>query len=69
MTAPHDHDNLGGSNRYISLAKAAALLDVPPRKLQRHRARWGIPAYPLGNELRFRERDIHAWMAKRRVAA
>jgi excisionase family DNA binding protein len=64
----HDHDNLGGSVRYLSVASAAALLDMPERRLRDHWKRWGIPAHRVGRELRFRERDIHAWVAKRPAA-
>jgi Helix-turn-helix domain len=68
MRAESDHHNLGGSNKLLPLADAAAILGVPPVRLRRRRKAWGIPAIPVGRELRFRERDIHAWIAKQRAA-
>lgn len=69
MTAPHDHHNLGGSNRLLPLAEAADFLGIDnPRSLQEHWRRWGIPAYKVGRELRFRERDLNAWVEKQAVA-
>jgi excisionase family DNA binding protein len=66
VAAQHDHRNLGGSNRWLDLAAAAELLAIDnPRKLRDCWKRWGIPAYKAGRELRFRERDLHAWLAKR----
>ena len=60
--------NLGGSGRWLDLEKAAAHLDVEARTLQRHRVKWGIPAYMIGRELRFRERDLNAWLLSRPAA-
>lgn len=68
MPPQPDHDNLGGSNRLLDLAEAALLLNVPPERLRRHWRRWGITAHKVGRELRFRERDLNAWLTKR-VAA
>jgi excisionase family DNA binding protein len=65
----HDHDNLGGSNRMINLAAAAEMLAVPPDRLRKHWKRWGIDAYKVGRELRFRQRDVNAWLAKQRIAS
>lgn len=60
-----DHHNLGGSNKLIDLAAAAAILGVKPRALRDYRKKWGIPALRVGRELRFRERDIDAWIRRR----
>jgi excisionase family DNA binding protein len=68
VSTEHDHHNLGGSNRMLPLADAAALLGVKPRKLRDFWRAWGIPAYKVGRELRFRERDLNAWLRKRAVA-
>lgn len=69
MTSQHDHHNLGGSNRWLNLAEAADLLRIEkPRKLRDNWKTWGIPAHKMGRELRFRERDLNAWLSKR-VAA
>jgi excisionase family DNA binding protein len=66
--AEHDHFNLGGSSRMLPLADAAALLAVPPERLRKRWKHWGIPAAKVGRELRFRERDLNAWVAKRIAA-
>lgn len=60
-----DHANLGGSNRLLSTPKAAALLDMDARSLRDNRHSLGIPAIRVGRELRFRERDLVAWIASR----
>lgn len=65
----HDHENLGGSNRILSLASAAALLDMPPRRLRDNWRKWEIPAYQIGRELRFIERDIRTWLKKQAVSS
>ena len=62
MPAKHDHANLGGSNRLLSVESAAALLDMPVRRLRDNRARWGIPSIRVGREVRIRERDLVAWI-------
>lgn len=64
-----DHDNLGGSNRWLSLNSAAAHLDMPPERLRRYFKRWGIPAYRAGRELRFKERELNTWVAKQKIEA
>jgi excisionase family DNA binding protein len=64
----HDHHNLGGSNKLLTLAEAAAILNVPPTRLRDHWKRWGIPALRIGRELRFRERDLDNWISKRIAA-
>ena len=61
----HDHDRLGGSNAWLNLANAAALLDMEPARLRRYWKTWGIPARKAGRELRFRERDLNTWLEKR----
>jgi excisionase family DNA binding protein len=64
-TLPPDHDNLGGSNRLLPLTEAATLLGIErPRTLRDNWRRWGLTAYKVGRELRFRERDLNAWIAK-----
>lgn len=57
----------GGSNRLLDIPKAAAYLDVPPRRLRDNWRRWGISACKVGRELRFRERDLESWLASNAV--
>jgi len=59
----------GGSNQLLSLANAAAYLDMPERRLRDNWRRWGIPIYKVGRELRFRVRDLECWLEGRREAA
>ena len=68
MPPLHDHDNLGGSNRWLNVEEAAEFIDVPVDSLRKLWKRWGITAYKIGGRLKFRERDLNAWIAKR-VAA
>lgn len=65
----HDHHNLGGSNKLLSLTEAAALLGKPPESLRKYRTTWGIPWLKVGRDVKFRERDLNAWMEKRMVAS
>ena len=53
----------------LSLANAAAYLDMPERRLRDNWRRWGIPIYKVGRELRFRVRDLECWLEGRREAA
>jgi excisionase family DNA binding protein len=54
----------GGSNKLLSLPHAAELLDVPDRRLRDNWKAWGIPAFRVGRELRFRERDLWQWVER-----
>jgi hypothetical protein len=59
----------GGSNQLLNLANAAAHLDMPERRLRDNYRQWGIPAYKVGRELRFRVRDLESHVESNRVAA
>lgn len=66
----HDHANLGGSNKILNLEHAAEILDIEdPTKLRRSYKAWGIPAFKVGREIRFVERDLRAWVAKQQRVA
>ncbi|HLI36935.1 MAG TPA: DNA-binding protein [Streptosporangiaceae bacterium] len=54
--------------RLLSLPRAAELLDVPPRRLRDNWKAWGIPAYRVGRELRFREDELWGWLRARKAA-
>ena len=54
---------LGGSNRLLSAKETAARLGVAVDTLYRQREEWGLRAYRVGQALKFRERDIEAWLA------
>ena len=53
---------LGGSNRLLSARDVGALLAVPERTVRDKWRDWGLPAYRIGKHLRWRERDVHAWI-------
>jgi excisionase family DNA binding protein len=53
----------GGSNRLLSARDVAAILAVPERTVRDKWREWGLPAYRIGRKhLRWRERDVHAWI-------
>ena len=67
MTARKQHarpraGTLGGSNRMLSARDVAAILAVPERTVRDKWREWGLPAYRIGKHLRWRERDVHAWI-------
>jgi excisionase family DNA binding protein len=53
---------LGGSNRLLSSRDVAAILDVPESTVRDKWKEWGLPAYQIGKHLRWKERDVHAWI-------
>jgi len=58
---------IGGSNKLISLADTAELLDVPTSTLYKRWQEWGLQAYRVGRSLKFRERDVEAWIDRQLV--
>jgi excisionase family DNA binding protein len=59
---------IGGSNKLISLAGTAELLDVPTSTLYKNWRAWGLQAYRVGRSLKFRVRDVEAWLDRQLVA-
>jgi excisionase family DNA binding protein len=53
---------LGGSNRLLSARDVAEILSVPERTVRDKWRSWELPAYRIGKHLRWRERDLHAWI-------
>lgn len=53
---------LGGSNRLLSAREVAAILGVPERTVRERWRDWKLPAYRIGKHLRWREREVHAWI-------
>jgi excisionase family DNA binding protein len=53
---------LGGSNRMLSAHDVAAILAVPESTVRGRWREWGLPAYRIGKHLRWRERDVAAWI-------
>jgi excisionase family DNA binding protein len=53
---------LGGSNRMLSAREVAAILSVPERTIREKWRDWKLPAYRIGKHLRWKEREVHAWI-------
>ncbi len=53
---------LGGSNRMLSAREVAAILSVPERTIREKWREWDLPAYRIGKHLRWKEREVHAWI-------
>jgi excisionase family DNA binding protein len=54
--------NLGGSNRLLNSTEVGELLGLPERTVRAQWKQWGLQAYRIGRALRWRERDVHAWI-------
>jgi excisionase family DNA binding protein len=53
---------LGGSNRMLSARDVAAILAVPERTVREKWRDWELPAYRIGKHLRWKEREVQAWI-------
>jgi excisionase family DNA binding protein len=53
---------LGGSNRMLSARDVAAILAVPERTVREKWREWELPAYRIGKHLRWKEREVYAWI-------
>lgn len=62
-TAPQK-GTLGGSNRLLSSRDVAAILAIPERTVRDKWKEWGLPAYRIGKHLRWKERDVYAWIER-----
>lgn len=54
----------GGSNKFIGCRELADLLSLPERTVRDNWRRWGLTAYTVGRAIRFRERDVEAWLQR-----
>ena len=53
----------GGSNRALSIEEAAERLGVAPRTLYNHWREWTeLRGFKVGNLVRFRERNVEAYI-------
>jgi excisionase family DNA binding protein len=59
---------LGGSNRLLSSRDVAAILAIPERTVRDRWKEWGLPAYRIGKHLRWKERDVYAWIERQSVS-
>lgn len=55
---------LGGSNRLLSSRDVAEILAIPERTVRDRWKEWGLPAYRIGKHLRWKERDVYAWIER-----
>jgi excisionase family DNA binding protein len=55
---------LGGSNRLLSSRDVAAILAIPERTVRDKWKEWGLPTYRIGKHLRWKERDVYAWIER-----
>ena len=53
---------LGGSNRMLSAREVAAILSVPERTVREKWRDWELSAYRIGKHLRWKEREVNAWI-------
>jgi excisionase family DNA binding protein len=53
---------LGGSNKMLSAREVAEILSVPERTVREKWREWELPAYRIGKHLRWKEREVHAWI-------
>jgi len=58
---------LGGSNRLLSSRDVAAILAIPERTVRDRWKEWGLPAYRIGKHLRWKERDVYAWIERQSI--
>ena len=53
---------LGGYNKMLSAREVAAILSVPERTIREKWRDWELPAYRIGKHLRWKEREVYAWI-------
>jgi len=58
---------IGGSNRLIGCREVADFLSVPERTVRENWRRWGLKGHKVGRAIRFRERDIEAWLQRNTI--
>jgi excisionase family DNA binding protein len=53
---------IGGSNRLLSTREAAEMLGISRQTLYNNWRSWGLKSVKVGGALKFRVRDIEAWL-------
>ena len=48
----------------LSARDVATILAIPERTVRDKWREWGLPAYRIGKHLRWRERDVYAWLER-----
>jgi excisionase family DNA binding protein len=46
----------------MSAREVAAILGIPERTVRERWREWKLPAYRIGKHLRWREREVQAWI-------
>jgi len=46
----------------LSAREVAAILSVPERTVREKWRDWRLPAYRIGKHLRWKEREVYAWI-------
>lgn len=59
---------IGGSNRLIGTAEAAEYIGYKRKTVQSEWKSMGLPAIKTGHQLRFRLRDLEAWVEQKAKA-
>lgn len=59
--------SVGGSNRLVGCREVAEFLSVPERTVRENWRRWGLKAHKVGRAIRFRERDVEAYLEANRI--
>jgi excisionase family DNA binding protein len=54
----------GGSNKMLSVQDVAEILAVSPDTIYDQWRQWGLKGYKIGKHLRFREREVEAWITQ-----
>lgn len=62
MTALPRATRLGGSNKMLTVREVAELLSVSPDTIYDKWREWDLTGYHIGKHLRFREREVEAWI-------
>ena len=53
---------IGGSNRMLTVAEVAVLLNVSENHIYKNWHEMGLTGYKYSRHLRFREREVEAWI-------
>jgi excisionase family DNA binding protein len=57
---------LGGSNRMLNSREVGRLLGLPERTIRAQYKEWKLPTYRIGRALRWKERDVLAWIDRQK---
>lgn len=58
---------IGGSNKLFSVEETAKYLGVHPDTLYRNWRKWNLTAIQVGRQIKFRGRDVEAWLERSEI--